>query len=217
MPAIVDLSAVERAKIIKLLDNLNLGFVYSGFGKLFVDMLDGNSDHMEDDQKAELAHLINNLNLGFAHLNAGKLLVDLLDHGTQQAAAAAMTAEQAAKLKELLNNLNLGLDKADIGGLTAAAIASLAVNTTPVKPKITAKTAPAFAVGDTDKAWSEFFDIRPADAAVTIVSDKPAVAEVDLANKKIKAKTAGTAVLTATSDDDASVTDTVSVTIGPKP
>ncbi|ENW4943678.1 hypothetical protein ACFLMW_003829 [Salmonella enterica] len=217
MPAIVELGAVERAKIIKLLDNLNLGFVYSGFGKLFVDMIDGNSDHMEDDQKAELAHLINNLNLGFAHMNAGELLVNLMDHGTQQATAAAMTAEQAEKLKELLNNLNLGVDKADIGGLTAAAVASLAVNTGPVKPKITAKAKPTFAVGDADRPWADFFDIKPTNEAFTVGTADATIASVDATAKTVKAVKAGDVKLTATATSDPTVTADLTITIGPKP
>ncbi|EIW6162811.1 hypothetical protein MF451_003808 [Salmonella enterica subsp. enterica serovar Saintpaul] len=122
MPAIVELSAVERAKIIKLLDNLNLGFVFSGFGEAFVAMMDGTPVHLTADQKQELPTLINNLNLGFAHLNAGDLLVGLLDASTQQTTAKAMTAKQAADLKALLNNLNLSLHKHDVGGLVQAVI-----------------------------------------------------------------------------------------------
>lgn len=122
MPAIVDLGAVERAKIIKLLNNLNLGFTFSGFGEAFVAMLDGTPVHLTDEQKKELPHLINNLNLGFAHLNAGDLMVGLLDGTTQQATAKAMTEKEVAGLKDLFNRLNLGLHKQDVGGLIQAVV-----------------------------------------------------------------------------------------------
>ncbi|EON2339027.1 hypothetical protein ACLLKL_001997 [Escherichia coli] len=122
MPAIVTLDAVERAKLIKLLNNLNLGFTFSGFGEAFVAMLDATPVHLTDEQKAELPTLINNLNLGFAHINAGELLVGLLDATTQQDTAKAMTASEVATLKDLLNRLNLGLHKQDVGGLVEAVV-----------------------------------------------------------------------------------------------
>ncbi|HHA3594121.1 TPA: hypothetical protein ACODIZ_003648 [Salmonella enterica subsp. enterica serovar Newport] len=127
MPAIIELKEVERAQLIKLLNNLNLGFTFTGFGEAFVAMLDGAPVTLTHKQKAELPTLINNLNLGFAHLNAGALLVGLLDATTQRDAAKAMTNKQKAGLKDLLNRLNLGLHKHDVGGLVELAIDTLSI------------------------------------------------------------------------------------------
>ncbi|EGK7902721.1 hypothetical protein Q6I89_004385 [Salmonella enterica] len=153
MPAIIELNAADREKLIKLLKNLNLGFTFSGFAEAFTAMLDGAPVHLSDEQKRELPVLINNLNLGFAHLDAGRILTGLVDATTQKATAAGLSNEEVHQLTELLNHLNLTAKELDIGGMTAAAVTSIAFTPVqPAKPKATIVAAPAKAAatgGDT--------------------------------------------------------------------
>ncbi|EBA6160089.1 hypothetical protein BIW22_20970 [Salmonella enterica] len=128
MAAIVTLTATRKAKLVKLLNNLNLGFVYSGFGEAFTAMLDGAPLTLDEAHKAELKHLINNLNLGTFHAKAGDLLVDLMDHGTANATAQAMTEAQTTQLAALFHNLNMGLAEVDVGDLIVTSVADLAVS-----------------------------------------------------------------------------------------
>ncbi|EAB4417301.1 hypothetical protein D7B12_17885 [Salmonella enterica] len=133
MAAIIELTNQERRKLIKLLNNLNLGFVFSGFGEAFVAMLDGAPVTFEDKKRHDLVHLINNLNLGFAQLKAGDLLVGLMDAATQKATAQAMTDQQTRTLKHLVTNLNMGFAHTAIGSYIQAAINGLNVRIPPAK------------------------------------------------------------------------------------
>ncbi|EDY2030029.1 hypothetical protein GTB64_004471 [Salmonella enterica] len=112
MAAIVTLSQTQKDALVKLLNNLNLGFVYSGFGEAYVAMLDGAPVTFEAKKRAELVHLINNLNLGFAHINAGELLVGLMDSATQADTAKALTQKERDALVLLMDRLNLGVSHA---------------------------------------------------------------------------------------------------------
>ncbi|EFO7976623.1 hypothetical protein HO291_003479 [Salmonella enterica] len=125
MAAIITLTEARKAKLVKLLNNLNLGFVYSGFGEAFTAMLDGAPLTLDEAHKAELKHLINNLNLGTFHAKAGDLLVDMMDHGTANTTAQAMTETQKTQLAALFHNLNMGLAEVDVGDLIVAAVEDL--------------------------------------------------------------------------------------------
>lgn len=125
MAAIVTLTEARKAKLVKCLNNLNLGFVFSGFGEAFAAMIEGAPLTLDEAKKAELKHLINNLNLGTFHAKAGDLLVDLMDHGTSNATAKAMTEGQKTQLAALFHNLNMGLAEVDVGDLIVAAVEDL--------------------------------------------------------------------------------------------
>lgn len=125
MAAIVTLTEARKAKLVKCLNNLNLGFVFSGFGEAFAAMIEGAPLTLDEAKKAELKHLINNLNLGTFHAKAGDLLVDLMDHGTSNATAKAMTEAQKTQLAALFHNLNMGLAEVEVGDLIVAAVEDL--------------------------------------------------------------------------------------------
>lgn len=151
MAAIIELTDQQRAQLLKLLNNLNLGFVYSGFGEAFIAMLDGTPVTFEDKERAELVHLINNLNLSTWHLKAGDLLVGLMDSATQAATATDMTERQIAQLGGLLQHLNIGLDQVKIGALVNAAVpAIVAANAVPAPALEWDGAAPASGTIGTD-------------------------------------------------------------------
>lgn len=158
MPAIVTLTTSERATILKLLNDLNLGFPLSGFAEAYLAMLDGAPVTLTALQKRDLPSLIDNLNLGFAHINAGELMVGLLDAGTQKATAAALKPEQITKLHDLFNRLNMGTFKHDIGGKLQAVITKL--NTVvPVAAVVDGKTVAAGTIGGAVIAPSALFSV----------------------------------------------------------
>ncbi|EAO3412071.1 hypothetical protein E3L83_05595 [Salmonella enterica] len=211
MPAIIELNAADREKLIKLLKNLNLGFTFSGFAEAFTAMLDGAPVHLSDEQKRELPVLINNLNLGFAHLDAGRILAGLVDATTQKATAAGLSNEEVHQLTELLNHLNLTAKELDIGGMTAAAVTAIAATAgQPAKPKATIVAAPAMAAatgGDTVHLTDMF----------TLTGITPA--QIDFAVNPTAAgsvNAAGDLILAANASGKVEVTATVKAAEAPK-
>lgn len=88
----------------------------------------------------------------------------------------------------------------------------------PVVPTVTIKaksSVPTFTVGDADKAASEFFDITPANAAVTLKIVTGTHATV-VANK-LHAVDGGDVDVSCTSVDFPTVTDTVTIGITAAP
>ncbi|EPT1451920.1 hypothetical protein ACVOZ6_003508 [Escherichia coli] len=124
MAAIIELNDQQRADLVKMLNNLNLGFVYSGFGEAFVGMVTGEPVTMEPKEKDELKHLINHLNLGTWHGKTGDLLVDLMGAQSGPGTAQAMTEKQVEMVAEHLQHLNKGLAKLGIGQMVKATVAA---------------------------------------------------------------------------------------------
>ncbi|EDZ0839925.1 hypothetical protein GJ904_17780 [Salmonella enterica] len=141
MAAIIELTETQRASLKKLLNNLNLGFVYSGFGEAFVGMIDGTPVTMTIEQKAQLRHLINHLNMGTYHGKTGDLLVDLMGAQTGPVAAQSMTTSQVEMVADHLHNLNLGLAKLKVGDMVKATVA--AYTAVPPAPLLEWATPPA--------------------------------------------------------------------------
>lgn len=124
MAVIIELTDQQRRDLVKMLNNLNLSFVYSGFGEAFAGMIDGNPLTMEPDQKDELKHLINNLNIATWHGKTGDLLVDLMGAQSGPGAATAMTEAQVEMVANHLEHLNIGLSKLGIGHMVKATVAA---------------------------------------------------------------------------------------------
>jgi hypothetical protein len=209
MAAIITLTDTQKAEVVKLLKNLNLGFQFAGFGEAFVAMLDGAPLTLEEKAKAELKHLINNLNLGFFHIKAGDVLVDLMDATTAQATAKSITDEVKEGLHDLFNRLNLGLTHHDFGGLVKTAVESLA---TPSVPVITAGTAPAHAKVGGSVDLTTLFTIAPVGTAMTFKADADTFGKIDTTDgKTLKFIKEGDVVITASAAGATAATLTIHI------
>lgn len=217
MAAIIELTKQERAGLVKRLNNLNLGFVYSGFGEAFVAMLDGAPLTLDARKKNELEHLINNLNLGMYHARVGTFLVNLMDAPSAAATAAAISEGELTSLARLLNDLNLGLAKLSLGDKVHQAAIALAPPPQVPDAVTSVTVAPATVASLDDNKTKKFT------ATVTVTGNASQDVEWSAsptANGSIddtglftpKAGATGVTTITATSKADNTQTGTATIT-----
>ncbi|EJG5414262.1 hypothetical protein NAD41_000863 [Salmonella enterica] len=239
MAAIVNLTETQKAKLVKMLNNLHLGFVYSGFGEAFVGMINGTPVVMSQEQKAELRHLINNLNLGTWHGKTGDLLVDLMGAQSGPGAAKAMTVAQRDQIAEHLQNLNLGLAHLDIGELVKKAVDTLAKpatqpggntgtgtgtgsGSTPTPPALAWVTHPTTGTIGTDLVFTWAGGSNTATDDYTVTVTMPDKTQHDKKTDPAKTYTLTTTneakgdwVITVESKDGAKITETIAMAAKP--
>ena len=125
MAAIIDLTDQQRRQLLKLLNNINPGFVSSGFGEAFIAMLDGTPVTFEAEKRVELVHLINNLNLDTFEIHAGDVLVGLIDSATSIQTAQSLTDAQVEALGNVFQHLNIALSEIGFAELVKTAALAL--------------------------------------------------------------------------------------------
>ncbi|EHQ9605912.1 hypothetical protein KS527_004677 [Salmonella enterica] len=214
MAALVTLTDEQKARLPKLVNNLNFAIRNHNVGQLFTDVLAGtNKRHLDIRETREIQRLLNLINLGTYHSKFGDLFVDLL-----QANTISLTLHQKDDLVRALNKLNITLTRLQFGQLAGDAIKPAVktpagtTNPPAAKPTVTAGAAPTGKIVGDSLTLNTLFTFANSQASEYTFDATPAgSATITWPNAKLTK--AGSVTIKATHKTDATATATLTLTV----